>query len=199
MKILIIGATGTIGRAVADELSGRHDVIRVGHSSGDLRADITDPASLEQLFSNVGPVDAVVSAAGVMYVGPLEKMTEDEMKLGVMDKLMGQIRVARLALPALADGGSITLSSGLASRIYRPGFSVLAAVNAGLEAFGKATALDLPRGIRINIVSPGGVTETMKALGWDSSIGTPAAEVALAYAGLVEGKETGTVVDVGRV
>ena len=65
MKILIIGATGTIGRAVADELSGRHEVVRVGHSSGDLRADITDPASLEKLFSNVGHVDAVVSAAGV--------------------------------------------------------------------------------------------------------------------------------------
>ena len=65
MKILIIGATGTIGRAVAEALSGRHDVVRVGHRSGDLRADITDPASLERLFANVGRVDAVVSAAGV--------------------------------------------------------------------------------------------------------------------------------------
>lgn len=199
MKVLIIGATGTIGRAVAEALSGRHDVVRVGHSSGDLRADITDPASLERLFANVGRVDAVVSAAGVMHVGPLEKMSENDMKLGVMDKLMGQIRVARLALPSLEDGGSITLSSGLASRIYNPGWAVLAAVNAGLEAFGKAAAVDLPRGIRINIVSPGRVLETMKAWGWDSSIGTPAAEVALAYARLVEGKETGTVVDVGRV
>ena len=134
-----------------------------------------------------------------MHVGPLEEMTEEEMKLGLMDKLMGQIRVARLALPALADGGSITLSSGLASRIHRPGWSVLAAVNAGLETFGKAAAVDLPRGIRINIVSPGGVSETMHGAGWDTSLGTPAAEVALAYVRLVEGQETGAVVDVGRV
>jgi len=199
LKVLVIGATGTIGRAVADALSGTHDVVRVGHSSGDLRTDIRDPASLEQLFSHVGRVDAVVSAAGVMHVGPLEEMTEEEMKLGLMDKLMGQIRVARLALPALADGGSITLSSGLASRIHRPGWSVLAAVNAGLETFGKAAAVDLPRGIRINIVSPGGVSETMHGAGWDTSLGTPAAEVALAYVRLVDGQETGAVVDVGRV
>ena len=203
MKVLIIGATGVIGSAIAKGLSDKHEVIRVGHSSGDLRVDITDTNSMTQLFKTVGRVDAVVSAAGEMYTGPLETMTEEQMKFGFMHKLLGQLNVARLAIPFLNDGGSITLSSGLASRIHRPGWSVLSSVNIGIEIFSTVAALEMPRGTRINVVSPGAVTETLARWGGSAplpiSIGTPAAEVALAYIGLVEGTANGTVVDVGGV
>ena len=202
MKILIIGATGTIGRAVADNLAARHEVLRAGHSSGDLRVDINDAASIAALFATVGQVDALISTAGRVHVGPFATMTDAQTRLGILDKLFGQINLTRLALPFITDGGSITLSSGLASRLYRPGFSVLSAVNAGLEAFGRSGATDMPRGIRLNIVSPGAVRETMAAMpGGAAMLATamPAAEVALAYVRLAEGKETGAVVDAGQI
>ena len=200
VKVLVIGATGVIGRAVVEALSARHDVLQAGHSSGDLRVDITDTASIERLMTDTGQIDAVVSAAGVMHVGPLAEMTEEQMQLGVLNKLLGQINVARVAIPRLNDGGSITLSSGLAARFHRPGWSVLSAVNAGLEAFGRSAATDVPRGIRVNIVSPGAVLETLKRYGIQHlNIGTPAAEVALAYVRFVEGTETGVVADTGRI
>ena len=203
MKVLIIGVTGVIGSAIAKGLSDKHEVVPVGHSSGDLRVDITDTNSITQLFKTVGRVDAVVSAAGEMFTGPLDTMTEEQMKFGFMHKLLGQLNVARLAIPFLNDGGSITLSSGLASRIHRPGWSVLSSVNIGIEIFSTVAALEMPRGTRINVVSPGAVTESLAKWG-DAAplpvhVGTPSAVVALAYIGLVEGTANGTVVDVGGV
>ena len=202
MKVLIIGSTGTIGRAVADALSARHEVIRVGHSSGDLRVDITDPASIKRLFASTGRVDALVSAAGRAAIGSLADMTHEQLRLGVEDKLLGQISLARLAISAVNDGGSITLSSGLASRTQRPGWSVLSAVNAGLEAFARSAATEMPRQIRINVVSPGVVLESIAKLPQPNpylDAATPVAEIALAYVRSVEGRDAGCVIDTGRI
>ena len=196
MKVLIIGSTGTIGRAVADALSARHDVVRVGHSSGDVRVDITDSASIEQLLESTGRVDAVVSAAGNAYVGPLAEMTQEQLRLGLEDKLLGQMSLARLAIGTVNDGGSITLSSGLASRTHRPGWS------AGLEAFVRSAATEMPRQIRTNVVSPGIVLESIAELPQPNPFtdaATPVAEVALAYVRSVEGRDTGCVIDTGRI
>lgn len=202
MKVLIIGATGTIGRAVADALATRHEVLRVGHLSGGLRVDINDPPSIHALFAKTGRVDALVSTAGKAYVGPFATMTDAQMRLGILDKMLGQINLARLGLDAINGRGSITLSSGLASRAHRPGWAVLSGVNAGLEAFTRSAATEMPRGIRLNIVSPGAVLESIAGLPSPNpflEVATPAAEVAQAYVRLVEGRENGAVVDAGRV
>ena len=66
MKIVIIGATGTIGKAVAAALRGKHEVIAVSRSAADYRADITDKSSLEKAFAAIGKVDAIVGAAGAL-------------------------------------------------------------------------------------------------------------------------------------
>jgi NAD(P)-dependent dehydrogenase (short-subunit alcohol dehydrogenase family) len=71
-------------------------------------------------------------------------------------------------------------------------------VNAGLEGFARSAALELPRGLRLNVVSPHWVAETLRALGQDPSAGTPAAQVAPAYVASVEGKQTGTVIEPQR-
>ena len=63
MKIVIIGASGTVGRAVTEELSRRHEVIRVGRTQGDHQVDITSQASVQALFKKIGPVDAIVSTS----------------------------------------------------------------------------------------------------------------------------------------
>ncbi len=92
MKIIVIGASGTIGRAVSEELSQRHDVIRVGRTRGDYQVDITSQESVEALFAQTGEVDAIVSTTGNLHFGPLSTMTDSQFNLGLQDKLLGQIR-----------------------------------------------------------------------------------------------------------
>ena len=94
MKIVIIGASGTVGRAVTEELSRRHEVISVGRTQGDHQVDITSQASVQALFEKIGPVDAIVSASGGVHFGPLATMTDGEFNQGLQDKLLGQVRLA---------------------------------------------------------------------------------------------------------
>ncbi len=109
MKIIVIGASGTIGRAVSEELSQRHEVIRVGRTRGDYQVDITSQESVEALFAQTGEVDAIVSTTGNLHFGPLSTMTDSQFNLGLQDKLLGQIRPALVGQHFLRDGGSITL------------------------------------------------------------------------------------------
>ena len=184
MKIVIIGASGTVGRAVTEELSRRHEVIRVGRTQGDHQVDITSQASVQALFKKIGPVDAIVSASGGLHFGPLSTMTDGEFNQGLQDKLLGQVRLALTGQHYLNEGGSITLISGIATT-----------VNAALEGFVRAAACELPRGIRINLISPTVLTESAEAYdgffpGFES---VPAATVAQAYRRSVEGVQSGRV------
>jgi NAD(P)-dependent dehydrogenase (short-subunit alcohol dehydrogenase family) len=196
MKILVIGATGTFGAAVMQALDGRHEVIPASHSRSAIRVDVADPDSIKRLYAGVGPVDAVVSAAGKAAFGPLLTLSSEDFSLGLTSKLMGQVNLVRFGIEALADRGSFTLTSGFLSRHPMPGSAAISLVNAGLEGFVRGAALDLPRGIRINAVAPGWVSETLVALKRDPSSGVPAAELAQAYVKLIEGSMTGQVHDV---
>lgn len=192
MMILVIGATGTIGRAVSAELAtAGHEVVRASRSgSAGPRVDLADPGSVAALLDDVGELDAVVCCAASGALVRLDEGTDAEFTTGLDGKLLGQLRLVRLALPRLRDGGSITLTSGFIGR-PAPGYSFAALVNAGLEAFVACAAVELPRGLRINAVSPGWVTETLEALGMDPAPGTPAAEVARTYALAVTGRDQG--------
>ena len=196
MRILVIGATGTIGAAVSQALDGRHEVIRASLSRSALALDLADPESIKRLYARVGTVDAVVGAAGKAAFGPLLALSDEDFSLGLTSKLMGQVNLVRLGVDALADRGSFTLTSGFLSRHPMPGSAAISLVNAGLEGFVRGAALDLPRGIRINAVAPGWVSETLVALKRDPSSGVPAAELAQAYVKLIEGSMTGQVHDV---
>lgn len=195
MKILIVGAAGTIGKAVARELGQRHEIVAAGRNSGALHVDITDGASIRRMFEQAGRVDAVVSAAGNVHFGALEEMTEELFGIGLRDKLMGQVNLALIGREFLADGGSVTLTSGiLGTDPVRYGSSA-SMVNGAIEAFVRAAAIELPRGLRINAVSPNVLQESMPALapyfrGFEA---VPAARVALAYSRSVEGHQTGQV------
>lgn len=195
MKILLIGAQGTLGRAVAQELGARHDLIAAGRSSGDVRVDLTDRASIAAALAQVGPVDAVVSAAGNVAFGALLELTPEQWAVGLNDKLMGQVNLALLAAPLLNDGGSITLTTGiLTDDPIRYGASA-SLVNGAVEAFVRAAALELPRGIRINAVSPTVLQESMSGYapyfrGFEP---VSAARAALGFSRSVEGAQTGQV------
>jgi NAD(P)-dependent dehydrogenase (short-subunit alcohol dehydrogenase family) len=195
VRIVVVGATGTIGRAVAAALEGRHEVVRVGHSRGDRQVDIESADSIERLYREVGRFDALVCAAGRGAFGPLEQLGEDDFLLGLRSKLMGQVNLVRLGLEHVADGGSFTLTSGVLASEPSPGSAALTPTNAAVEGFARAAALELPRGVRVNVVSPPWVSETLEAMGRDGSAGLPASTVARAYVESVEGTRSGETLD----
>ena len=195
MKILVIGATGTIGAAVAQALEARHEVLRASHTRSALKVDLADPESIRRLYAKVGRMDAVVSVAGQAAFRPLLALSDADFALGLNNKLMGQVNLVRFGVEVLAEGGSFTLTTGILSRQPMPGGAAISLVNAGLEGFVRAAALDLPRGLRINAVAPGWVRETLVAMKMDPSPGVPAALVAQTYLKAVEGSVTGQVLD----
>lgn len=195
MRILIIGATGTIGRAVAETLAPRHEVIAASRSQANLKIDLTSTDSIRAAFEAADPVDAVVCAAGQARFNPLAKLTDEDFQFCLANKLMGQVNLIRAGLERVRDGGSITVTSGILARKPMPGSAAISLVNAGLEGFVRAAALEAPRGIRVNAVSPPWVTETLKALGMDPAHGQPAATVAQLYVRSVEGTANGATIE----
>ena len=194
-KILLIGASGTIGQAVLANLGARHDVITVGRSSGTHRADFSQPGAVAKLFEAVGKVDAIVSTAGNLHFGPLAEMTAEHFNLGLQDKLLGQVQLALVGQKYLNDGGSITLTAGILSiEPIRNGANATA-VNAAIEGFVAAAAIELPRGLRINAVSPTILTESVGVYGpFFPGFDTVSAErAARGYQRSVEGAQTGRV------
>ncbi|WP_241759218.1 short chain dehydrogenase [Pyxidicoccus parkwayensis] len=195
MKVVVVGGTGTIGRAVVQALSGRHEVITAGRSHGAHQVDITSKDSIQRLFKAVAPFDALISVAGSGAFKGLTELSDEDFQLSLSNKLMGQVNLARLALQHLREKGSITLTSGVLAQEPMKGSAAISLVNAGLEGFSRAAALEAPRGIRVNVVSPPWVTETLDAMGMKGVPGMPAAQVAKAYVESVESNRTGEVID----
>jgi NAD(P)-dependent dehydrogenase (short-subunit alcohol dehydrogenase family) len=195
VKIILFGARGTIGRAVTTELTQRNEVIPVGRNYGDHRTDITDPPSIEKLLKTVGKIDGLVCATGKVHFGPLAAMTPALFGVGLQDKLMGQVNVTLAGMKYLNDGGSITLTSGILSDDFIREGSSASMVNGALEAFVRAAAIELPRGLRINIVNPNVLQEAMDAYGayFRGFEAVSGSRVALAYSKSVEGAQTGQV------
>ena len=199
MKIILVGASGTIGKGVDAELAARHELVRVNHGSGDFRVDLGDRDSIAALYEHVGAFDAVVCTAGAVHFGPLADFTREQFELGLRNKLMGQVELVMQGASRIAAGGSFTLTSGLLNDDpIRLGVSA-AMVNGALEGFVRAAAIELPPGLRINLVSPTLLTESVPVYGpyFAGIKPVPASEVALAYAKSVEGAQTGRVYRVG--
>jgi NAD(P)-dependent dehydrogenase (short-subunit alcohol dehydrogenase family) len=193
MRILLLGATGTLGAPLHAALSARHDVVAVTRRTTP-SVDITDPASIQALYRAVGSVDAVVSTVGNAAWKPLVQLTDDDFALSLRDKLMGQVNLVRYGLGAVRPNGSFTLTSGVLAQRPMPGAAAVSLVNAGLEGFVRAVALEVGEGRRVNVVSPGWVSETLDRMGQDPKGGTPARVVAEAYVASVEGSMTGQVI-----
>jgi NAD(P)-dependent dehydrogenase (short-subunit alcohol dehydrogenase family) len=201
MKILVVGGTGAVGRAVVAELKSRHEIIVAGSKSGEIKVDITSNDSIENAYQQVGNLDAVVVTAGKTHFGPLSEMTEAQFALGIQNKLMGQINVVLKGLKYLNFKGSFTLTAGILN--HDPVLMGInaAVANGGIEGFVKSAALDLPNSLRINVVSPTVLSESMPKYGpyFKGFLPVSAQEVALAYAKSVEGGQTGQIYRVGYV
>jgi NAD(P)-dependent dehydrogenase (short-subunit alcohol dehydrogenase family) len=196
MRILVVGATGTIGAAVVDALRGRgHEVVSAGHSAGDHRVDLSDAASIDELYAAVGPLEAVVCTAGVARFGALEELDDEAFVASLANKLMGQVNLVRRGLATVARGGSFTLTSGTLSQRPTPGTAAVAMTGAAVESFARAAAIDLEGRWRVNTVSPGWVAESRMTMGLDPMPGIWAAELAEYYVRSVTGEESGATLE----
>lgn len=193
MRVLVVGATGTIGAAVVEALEGEHEVIRASRSS-EVSVDLTDTASIKGMFETVGTVDAVVSCTGKVPYKPLMELTDADYHEGFSNKVMGQVNLVTKGLEHVADGGSFTFTTGVLAREPIATGTAASLANGALEAFVLAAATELPRGIRVNAVSP---TVLAEATGYHSFFPgfpqAPAADVARTFVRSVLGVATGQV------
>ena len=155
MKIVIVGATGTLGKVVTEDLEKDHEIIKVGSSSGDIQADITSSEAITNMYKEIGSFDALVSTTGSGHFGPLNEMTKDNFMLGLTNKLMGQVNLVLIGQKYANPGASFSLVSGILSDHPVDGSSNVAAVNAAINGFVKGAALELKNEMRINAISPG--------------------------------------------
>lgn len=194
MRIVVIG-TGTVGSAVKKALeAGEHEVVSVSRKGGDHQADISDMKSLKSFFSTIGSFDAVACAAGDVFPAPLQLATDEQWANSIAAKGMGQINLVRAALPHITDRGSFTLVSGVLTDEFTAGGVIGTVINHIVEGFVKAAAVELPRGIRINCISPTVLTESVAYHPYfPGFVPVDAAEVGQAYLRAISNPITGRV------
>ncbi len=195
MKIVVVGAAGAVGKTAVEALSGRHDVIRVGRTSGDVQMDIEDVDSIRAMYRQVGRADAVVSAVGHAHFGPVHEMSGDQFMTGLLGKTLPQVNLVLEGFDYMNDGGSFTVTSGVLNRDPIPGGSCAAAANGALDGFVRGAAVDMPRGIRINAVSPEILEASRERYDgfFPGHVHVSNEAVGLAYSKAVEGCLTGQV------
>jgi NAD(P)-dependent dehydrogenase (short-subunit alcohol dehydrogenase family) len=196
-KILVIGAAGLIGKEVVKTL-GERECIRASRSS-DERVDISDPKSIAALFDRIGAVDGIVCAGGAARFKPWAQLTDEDWTFSLSNKLLGQVNVVRYGLKCVRPGGAITLTTGLASQYPAPGSAIITVVNSAVDAFARAVAAEPSISIRVNVVSPGWVSETLQAMGRNPAEGIPAAEVAKIIVRQFREGATGSVAPAAKV
>jgi NAD(P)-dependent dehydrogenase (short-subunit alcohol dehydrogenase family) len=160
MKILIIGATGTIGKHITAALQNDHEVIKAGSKSSDIQVDISSIESIESFYKQVGKFDALICAAGDAQFGPLASMKNADFRIGVNSKLMGQVNLVLIGQHYINPQGSFTLTSGaLADDPIVMGANI-STMNGAINGFVKGAAIELENGVRINAVGPDIVEES---------------------------------------
>jgi NAD(P)-dependent dehydrogenase (short-subunit alcohol dehydrogenase family) len=181
MRILVIGANGTIGKIVTAELQKNHEVVAAGRSTGEIQVDISSIESIEKMFQMVKNIDACICTAGDSETADIQNLTAEHLKVGINQKLLGQANLVLIGQKYLNDGGSFTLISGKMGDLPAQGATGKSFVNGAVNSFVKASALDLGRGLRINAVSP-------------AKIGSvPDEDVAKAFRQAVEGDANGEI------
>lgn len=196
MKIIVIGATGAVGKTAVDALGDRHEIITVGRSSGNFKVDIEDQKSVRSMYNEVGKVDAVVSAVGHGHFGGVAEMSSDQFMKGITHKVLPQVNLVLVGIDHMNDGGSFTLTSGVLNRDPIRGGASAAAANGALDGFVIGAAIDMPRGIRINAVSPGLLQVSVDRYDgfFPGHESVSSERVGLAFCKSVEGAITGQVI-----
>lgn len=154
MKIIIVGATGTMGTHLVKALENEHEIVKVASQGSDFDTDITSTESIEKMFQQVGPFDALISTAGPTFVGPWAKLNNETFRQGVEGKMMGQINLVLIGQKYINPKGSFTLITGALTHEPQVNFANASAANGAVEGFVRGAAIELENGVRINAVSP---------------------------------------------
>ena len=193
MKFLVVGSTGLIGSYVAKTLSKHGTVIGVSRTT-QISVDVKDPSSIKAMYEKVGKVDAVASCIGKVAFKPVTELSYEDYLMGFKDKALGQVELVRAGINFLNDNGSFTLMTGVLARDPIPSGSVAALANGAIESFTLAAAIDIPRGLRINTVSPNVLVEaTSYHPSFPGYHQVSAQSVADAYVKSILGKQTGQI------
>ncbi|MDJ0987578.1 MAG: short chain dehydrogenase [Desulfobacterales bacterium] len=192
MRIIVVGASGTLGKAAVDALKQQHDIIQASRNS-EVQVDLSDPASIKAMYAQVTDIDAVVCAAGDARFGPLADLTDADFDLSLGNKLMGQINLVRFGREHLNEAGVFTLTTGMLAHMPNAATVMLTMINRALEAFVEAAALDMPRNQRLNAVCSPMAKETAEKMGWGPG-GVPAAEIAKYYVQSLESDLNGALI-----
>lgn len=154
MKIIIVGASGTMGSFLSNEFEKEHEVIRADRNTPDVRVDITSPEAIENMYKKAGTFDALICTAGPTYIGSWKNLTDSAFRKGVEGKMMGQINLVLIGQHYINPKGSFTLITGALTHDPQKNFANASTANAAVEGFVRAAAIELENGIRINAVSP---------------------------------------------
>ncbi|WP_405202834.1 short chain dehydrogenase [Dokdonia sp. LLG6352-1] len=196
MKILIIGGNGTIGKTITAHFSKEDEVIVAGRSSGDVTVDIASADSIIKMFETVGTVDAIINVAGDAKWDTFDNLSEEDFYIGIKSKMMGQVNLVRLGRKYLNDGGSITLTTGILADepVYMT--TSAAMVNGAIQSFVMAVALELDRGLRVNVVSADLVEDAFEKYKdfFPGNTPVPMDKVVGGYIKSVKGKINGAVI-----
>lgn len=191
MKILVIGSTGHVGRAAISVLAPGNEIVEASRST-DPDVEVRDPASVQRLFDRIGPVEAVVAAVGSVPFRPLVELTQDDYLAAFAGKALAQIDIVRIGLPYVSDGGSFTLTTGVLARSPIATGAAASMANGALETFVMAAAPEMPRGIRLNAVSPSVLEDAPSYhASFPGFVPVSSAAVGAAYARAVLGVESG--------
>jgi NAD(P)-dependent dehydrogenase (short-subunit alcohol dehydrogenase family) len=195
MKIVVVGSTGLIGKYVYHALSKFAEVIGVSRSTA-IPVDVNNPQSISEMYKKIGKIDAVASCIGKVPFKSITQLSYEDYRSGMTDKALGQVELVRQGIDYMNDSGSFTLMTGILARKPIPTGTVASFANGAIESFTKAAAIELPRGIRINTISPSVLVEAESYHPFFPEFHQVSAdEVAHSYVEVIQGAMTGKVIE----
>lgn len=163
-KIVVVGATGRLGRVVVGGLND-YEVIRAGRSGPDLKIDALNFESVSDVFASIGTFDGLISCIGGTPFKTFEELTMEDFAMGLSKKCFSQLNLAKAAIPYLTENGSITLTSGIIGDEPILAGSCAAAANGALNMCVSTLAAEYAGKLRINIVSPSIIENSVEDYG----------------------------------
>ena len=199
-KIIVVGATGKLGRVVVEGLRKDYEVIRAGRSGPDLKIEAFDFESVSDILASVGPFDGLVSCIGGTPFKTFEELTMDDFAAGLSTKCFSQLNLAKAAIPFLSENGSITLTSGIIGDEPIIAGSCAAAANGALNMCVSTLAAEYAGKLRINVVSPSIIENSVDHYGmlFDGFEPTSNESIIHAYRRTISAPITGRVMSLTR-